>query len=127
TVDDINVVFITHSHMDHYKSIGMFPNAKALDYWGWWEGDFWKDCNGHVNENMSIIKTPGHSNDSITLLVKTKDGTIAVCGDVIWKENASEHDKFAVDMETLKKSRKKVKEVADWIVPGHGGMFKNNR
>ena len=124
TADDINVVFITHSHMDHYKNIGMFPNAKALDYWGWWEGDFWKDCDGKVNENISIIKTPGHNYDGITLLVKTKEGIIAVCGDVIWKEDAPEDDKFATDTEALKKSREKVRELADWIVPGHGEMFK---
>lgn len=39
SIDDINVVFITHSHMDHYRNIGMFPKAKVLDCWGWWEGD----------------------------------------------------------------------------------------
>lgn len=34
SVDDINVECITHLHMDHYRNIGMFPKAKALDYWG---------------------------------------------------------------------------------------------
>ena len=30
--EDVNVVFITHSHMDHYRNIGMFKNAKVRDY-----------------------------------------------------------------------------------------------
>jgi len=123
-VNDINVVFITHSHMDHYKNIGMFPKAKALDYWGWWEGDVWKECSGKVTDSIRIIKTPGHNYDGVTLLVKTDKGTVAICGDVIWKENQPEKDKYATDMEALKESRKKVRELADWIVPGHGKMFR---
>lgn len=124
---DIDVVFITHSHMDHYKSIGMFPKAKALDYWGWWEGDVCRKCEGRVNENISVIRTPGHSYDSVTLLVKTDKGTVAICGDVIWKEDAPERDKYASDMDALKMSRKMVREAADWIIPGHGGMFKSKK
>jgi len=38
-IDDVNIVCITHSHMDHYRNIGMFPKAKALDYWGLWNRD----------------------------------------------------------------------------------------
>ena len=29
TINDVNYVFITHSHIDHYRNIGMFPNAKT--------------------------------------------------------------------------------------------------
>ncbi len=123
-VDDINMVFITHSHMDHYRNIGMFPKAKVLDYWGWWEGDVWKKANENVTEDIKVIKTPGHSQDSITFLVKTEKGTVAICGDVFWKENFPEDDPYATDKEKLKESRKKVLEMADWIIPGHGKMYK---
>jgi len=36
-------------------------------------------------------------------------------------------DEFATDIEKLKESRKKVLEIADWIIPGHGKMFKVNK
>ena len=124
TIKDINVVCVTHSHMDHYRNIGMFPDAKALDYWGLWYRDKVEDWNSRFTDNIQIIKTPGHNYDGITLLVKTDKGIIAICGDVFWKENLPEDDPYASDKEKLKESRKKVLEIADYIIPGHGTMFK---
>jgi len=124
TVNDIDVVFTTHSHMDHYRNIGMFPKAKTLDYWGWWEGDVWSEAKDNITEDIKLIKTPGHSSDNVTLLVKTDKGNIAICGDVFWKENFPEDDPYASDKEKLRESRKKVLEIADYIIPGHGKMFK---
>ena len=126
--DDINVVFITHSHIDHYKYVGLFPKARILEYFGWWHGDFWSEVepgtDGILNDNIRVIKTPGHSDDSITLLVKTHKGTIAICGDVFWKKNYPENDPYASDNFLLKKSRQKLLKIADYIIPGHGDMFK---
>ncbi|MAF14057.1 MAG: MBL fold hydrolase, partial [Parcubacteria group bacterium] len=124
TVDDINIVYITHSHMDHYRNIGMFPKAKTLDYWGWWEEDVYHDYQGGVTDNIELIKTPGHSYDSTTLLVKTSQGLVAICGDVFWKEDSPKDDPFASDKEMLAESRKKVLELADYVVPGHGDIYK---
>ena len=123
TIEDINFVCITHSHMDHYRNIGMFPDAKALDYWGVWDKDTVHDWNQKFSENIEIIKTPGHDRTCITLLVKTEKGIIAIVGDVFWKENYPEHDKYASDMEKLKKSRELVLKKADFIIPGHGDIY----
>ncbi len=125
-LDDINVVFITHSHLDHYKYVGLFPEAKILDYWGWWQGDLWSEneSDGIINDNIKLIKTPGHSEDSMTLLVKTEKGTIAICGDVFFKKNYPKDDPYASDQLLLKKSRQKLLEIADFIIPGHGDIFK---
>lgn len=124
TVDDIDIVFITHSHIDHYRNIGMFPKAKTLEYWGLWDGASAKDWNEQFTDDIRIIKTPGHNYDSLTMLVKTDEGVVAICGDVFWKENFPEEDPYASDKEELKKSRAKVLKLADWIIPGHGEMFK---
>ena len=123
-INDVNLVGITHSHMDHYRNIGMFPNAKVIDYWGWWDNDLYLECDGNVSENISITETPGHSYDNITFLVKTEKGKIGICGDVFWKKDFPEKDPFAQDLKELDKSRKKVLEIADYIIPGHGKMFK---
>jgi len=124
TVNDVNIVCITHSHIDHYRNIGMFPEAKTLEYYGLWEKNTVDDWKEQFTDDIRIIKTPGHSDNSITLLVKTDKGTVAICGDVFWKENFPEKDEYANDQEKLKESRKKVLESADWVIPGHGGMFK---
>ncbi|MBW2966106.1 MBL fold metallo-hydrolase [Candidatus Woesearchaeota archaeon] len=125
-IEDINYVCITHSHMDHYRNIGMFPDAKALDYFGIWDKDMVDDWNQKFTENIEIIKTPGHDRTGITLLVKTDKGIVAVVGDVFWKENLPENDPYASDKEKLKKSRELVLEKADFIIPGHGNMYEVN-
>jgi glyoxylase-like metal-dependent hydrolase (beta-lactamase superfamily II) len=124
TIDDVNVVCITHSHIDHYRNIGMFPEAKTLEYFGLWDRNTVEDWKEQFTENIRIIKTPGHNYDSITLLVKTDDGIVAICGDVFWKEDFPKDDPYASDKEKLEESRKKVLEMADYIIPGHGKMFK---
>src|SRR3989339_341831 len=124
SVSDINIVFITHSHIDHYRNIGMFPEAKTLEYFGLWDKNTVQDWQEQFSKDIKIIKTPGHSLDGLTLLVKTSDGTVAVCGDVFWKKDFPENDQYATDGEKLKESRKAVLASAGWIIPGHAGMYK---
>ncbi len=124
SASDINIVFITHSHIDHYRNIGMFPEAKTLEYYGLWDKNTIQDWPEQFSEDIKIIKTPGHSYDGLTLLVKTGEGVVAVCGDVFWKKNFPEDDEYATDKEKLKESRKMVLASADWVIPGHAGMFK---
>jgi glyoxylase-like metal-dependent hydrolase (beta-lactamase superfamily II) len=124
TINDVNIVCITHSHIDHYRNIGMFPKAKTLEYWGLWDKNTVEDWEEQFTDDIKIVKTPGHNYDGITLLVKTDEGNIAICGDVFWKENFPENDAYASDMELLEKSRKQVLEMADYVIPGHSGMFK---
>jgi glyoxylase-like metal-dependent hydrolase (beta-lactamase superfamily II) len=135
TINDVNYIFITHSHIDHYRNIGMFPDAKTLEYWGIWDGGRAEDWKENFTEDIKIIKTPGHNYDGLTLLIKTKEGLsfrssqakeeiIAVCGDVFWKENYPENDPYASDLKKLQESRQKVLQLADFIIPGHAGMYK---
>ncbi len=124
---DINWVCITHSHMDHYRNIGMFPDAKALDYWGVWNKDELFEACPKFSKDIEILKTPGHNYDGITLLVRTVQGIVAVVGDVFWKEGYPEPDPYASDSERLKSSRELVQRKADFIVPGHGDIYKTDR
>jgi len=130
TVSDINLVCITHSHVDHYRNIGMFPKAKVLEYFGLWDKNTVEDWKMQFSTNIQVIKTPGHDYTGISLIVNTVNGVVAICGDVFWKENfprdASE-DAYALDPVKLEESREAIRERADWIIPGHAGMYKNDR
>ncbi len=124
TVNDVNIVCITHSHIDHYRNIGMFPEAKTLEYFGLWGKGTVEEWREQFTDDIRILKTPGHDYTGITLLIKTGEGIVAVCGDVFWKKGSPEDDPYASDPEKLKESRKKVLEIADWIVPGHGNIYR---
>ena len=124
SLEDVNTIFITHSHIDHYRNIGMFPNAKVIEYYGVWDKNKVEDRQNQLTEDIKIIETPGHNYTSLTLLVKIALGNIAICGDVFWKENYPEIDEYADDPEKLKETRKKLLELADYIIPGHAGMYK---
>jgi len=123
TLKDINLVFLTHCHYDHIRNIAIFPKAKIMDFWAKWDND--KDYpKTELGKDIKIIKTPGHSPDNQTMLVKTKNGLIAICGDVFWKENFPKNDSYANDKKALEKSREKILKLADYIIPGHGKMFR---
>ena len=130
TVEDVNFVCITHSHIDHYRNIGMFPQAKTVEYYGLWDKNTVETWSENLTSNISLLHTPGHDYTGITLFVTTEKGVVAICGDVFWRENYPldpKDDAFASNPGRLEESRAIVLNRADWIVPGHGPMYKNNR
>lgn len=138
TPDCINFVFMTHHHPDHNLLSGIFSRAKVLDDELIYEEDKQIKHDGTIpGTSVKIIKTPGHDQSHGSLVVQTKKGTMVIAGDVFWwvdgekQDTSSEEallsykDPFVRDEKALKASRKKILEVADWIIPGHGKMFKN--
>jgi len=123
SVNDVNAVFLTHSHIDHFRNVGMFPSAKVIEFYGEWDGENVIDRIDQLSDDIKIIETPGHASTGLTLLVKTDKGKVAICGDVFWKKDYPKVDDYADDMEKLKESRVKVLEMADYIIPGHAGMY----
>lgn len=124
TADDVTIVAITHSHIDHYKNVGIFPKAKVLEYFGVWDGGKVEDWQTHFSTDIQILKTPGHDATSITFFVTTPEGVVAICGDVFWKENFPQVDPYAQDTKKLQNSRQLVLKMSSWIIPGHGPMYK---
>src|SRR4030042_7076174 len=124
SISDVNYVCITHSHLDHYRNIGMFPKAKTLEYYGVWDGGKVEDSKERFSKNIRIVKTPGHNYDGLSLLVKTNKGVVAIVGDIWWKEEYPKDDPYASDTKKLEQSRKKILKLADYIIPGHGKMFR---
>lgn len=127
SVNDVNMVCITHSHAHHYLNVGMFPGVKVLEYFGLWTGGIVEDWQENFSDDIQILKTPGHDYTGLTLFVKTDDGVVAICGDVFWKESSPEFDMYATDQKALAHSRQLVMQMADWIIPGHAGMYKTRK
>ena len=134
--ENIDIVFLTHYHLDHILNIRLFPNKDIYDGNTINSNDKIVKYSGNIpNTNVQVISTPGHAHEHCSLLVETKKGKIVIAGDVFWwidneeqktdKESLMKHeDPYVKDKEALIKSRKKLLEIADYIIPGHGKMFK---
>jgi len=135
--EDIDYILMTHYHPDHNYLSGIFPKAKALDDELVYDKDKEYEHGGKVpGTNVKILPTPGHEKSHGTLIVPTEKGTVVVAGDVWWWKTSHKQktdresllnlkDIYVKDKRALLESRKKILEIADWIIPGHGKMFKN--
>ena len=131
-VGDINYVFISHYHPDHCLLMGIFPNASVFDSIQYQKGPIGGGSGEYLPDtDIQIIKTPGHAPEHASLLVPTSEGKVLIAADVFWwpagadpKVDINYPDEFASDTSTLKLSRSHALKIADFIIPGHGKMFK---
>lgn len=133
---EINYVVCTHGHVDHVGNLNLFDNAvQMVSHDILQEQDIYTDLPENFKEgapycidgeNIQVVCTPGHTPQDVSVIVRgTEFGTVVVCGDLfeheddenLWREFSESPDKH-------RESRQKVLEIADWIVPGHGKMFK---
>lgn len=137
TTGDIDYVFLSHCHPDHILLAGIFENAKFITFDStlMYDKDLMLEFNKHVlGKDIEIIETPGHVLEHLSLIVNTPNGKIAVAGDVIWWVEGEEQvfdinqkdqsQAKGMDMDKLIESRKRILEIADYVIPGHGKMFK---
>jgi len=128
----IDIIFLTHYHLDHAFLAAIFERAITVDGDTIYEKDKETEYKGKIpGTNLTPIYTPGHTDRHWALLVPTGEGDVIIAGDIFWwmntenqKVNLNKEDPFAKDKKALIKSRKKILEIADWIIPGHGKMFK---
>ena len=137
TPDNIDYVFLSHCHPDHILLAGIFEKAKFITFDTnlMYDKDLMLEFDKHaLGDDIEIIETPGHVLEHLSLLVNTPKGKIALAGDAIWwvegeeqifDINQKDHSQAkGMDAEQLVESRKKLLENADYIIPGHGKMFK---
>jgi len=133
---DIDLIFLTHYHLDHILNIRLFPDKDILD------GDIIYRDDKEISftdkipkTNIKVIPTLGHAHEHASLLVQTDKGKIVVAGDLWWwsekekqktdyKSLINHKDPYVKDKKALIESRKKILKIADYIIPGHGKMFK---
>lgn len=133
---DIDFVLLTHNHLDHTLLSGIFENAKILTVSEIYNDDNQVEHNNKIPEiDLEIVQTPGHSPEHCSLIVSTQKGVYVIAGDVFWWtddeeqkidiEKLDEAHPEEVNMKKLIESRKELLKIGDYIIPGHGKMFKS--
>ncbi|MFD0679202.1 MULTISPECIES: MBL fold metallo-hydrolase [unclassified Paenibacillus] len=135
----IDLIYVTHMHADHIRSIRLFPNAKWLGYGK--EIDNWRDkisdadrdileqlqpVAGEICEDITIIETPGHTLEHTSVLFHSGGKRILVAADAVLVKEYYEHREVHViseDKELAKQSIDLAKQIADIIIPGHDEPF----
>jgi glyoxylase-like metal-dependent hydrolase (beta-lactamase superfamily II) len=136
--DDIDIVFITHWHKDHFGNLSVFKNAQYMASKGLIERFNLDHFIGvmdqqEIAEGVKVICTPGHTVDHASILVETAfKGVhlrIVVAGDAVishsyfqlgqvWRDNA---DFF--QLAAARESVLRIIDRSDIVVPGHGVPF----
>lgn len=89
------------------------------------------DTKHSIDEGIYVIPTPGHTLDSISLIVENNNLSIkpvAVCGDLFEKREDCFHELIWIgagseSIEQQRKCRLFIGEMAGTIIPGHGPKF----
>lgn len=133
---DIDLIYLSHYHPDHFLNIRLFPEITIVDGETTWSAD--REDFHHIyipRTEIEILPTPGHAPEHTSLLVHTAKGKVCIAQDVFWWQDGQQQsdtisqlitleDPFASDQSALIASRRLVLEKADWIIPGHGKMFR---
>jgi glyoxylase-like metal-dependent hydrolase (beta-lactamase superfamily II) len=136
--NDIDVVFITHWHRDHFGNLEVFKKAAHLASKGLvkcigLEGFQGLGNEEEIAEGVKVIMTPGHTIDHASIIVDSIVGSVkarvAIAGDAvvshsyfqsgqIWQYNA---DFYSI--EVARQSILRLTSLSDIIIPGHGVPF----
>lgn len=127
TPNDIDIVILTHFHLDHAYNIAFFSNARVIGWMHEWRATGTLRIsslqNLEIAPGVSIFPTPGHAEEHLAVEVALENGQIVViAGDAIEEHyvKTREIHRFAYDKELYKKSADEIIRRAHRIIPGHG-------
>lgn len=134
--EDIDILIGTHGHPDHIGNLNLFLKSKHYIGFSIYQNDCYEahpykdDVPLKLCENVEIRPTPGHTLDSISVVINNAVdlGSVVIAGDLfenkddiyddsIWKDAGSDNE----DLQIL--HRNKIIQIADYIIPGHGDLF----
>ena len=90
--------------------------------------DFARGTPYRIDDRIEVIPTPGHTARDVSVIVKTKQGVVAIVGDLFECAEDLENENLwrsSSEMPEMQKTnRERILDLADFIVPGHGEMFR---
>lgn len=130
--NEIDIVINTHLHGDHMGNNALFNRARFIAHANEFparlknvlviEGDY------ELSDNIKIIETPGHTQGSISVVVKDLNDskTYVIAGDALpIKDNYLQWVPPGINYnpKVALASMKRIVNLADFVIPGHGDIF----
>ena len=145
---EVDTIFLSHLHYDHSNNVAKFPSAEiivgkkeweyahqSLDEWTPLEMIQYLDRERRVRlvddgekifEGMTALFVPGHTPGQMALELDTPDGILVLAGDAV-KNRSELEQEFAdqsVDTSLSEASIRRIKKIADRVLPGHDGYLR---
>lgn len=140
--EEIDIIYSTHFHNDHWMGVEAFPNAEFYMAKGDMENlmslkeyvpeenakilERVKPAEGELVKGISLIPLPGHTAGLQGLLFEAPEGKILASGDSVMGcefFQAKEGYFFSYSLGLCRTSIEKAAALADYIIPGHGNYF----
>jgi len=145
TSNDIDIVVCTHLHGDHAGSNFIFRGKKLIVHekeipplaqYTWPE--FVEACirplkvekisnDIEITEDVKVLTTHGHTSGSVSVIVETSEGLVAIVGDAVNSKEEYLNRKvpeWVEDKETYLKSIDKLRALnPKMVIPGHDSPF----
>jgi glyoxylase-like metal-dependent hydrolase (beta-lactamase superfamily II) len=139
--EDIHIVFLTHFHQHHWRSLSLFPRAQWLmsrTEIRWWQGraelresertvlSSFQAVEEHPLEGIEILPTPGHTHGLTSLMFETREGIVITAGDAVLTFDHFDDREPAGSCEDRKMARRSIDQIAkmaDVVIPGHDNFF----
>ena len=131
---DIDAVFVTHEHADHWFGLAHFPEARwlaaqdvaaALNKTHKLPKQV-ESATGKLFDAVEIIATPGHTLSHHSLRFDCDGVSVVVAGDAVatmdfWRDRRGYFN--CVDFDLSARSMNAIAGLADIVVPGHDNFF----
>ena len=136
--EQVDTVFVTHGHTDHFEGLGMFPHAtwccgikeqdrlRALINDVGLDGMRLQGVEKRISPQIEVVGLPGHTVGSAGLLFDTDLGHMLIAGDAVMTQEHYAHQKGYFKSENQEASAKTIhwiSEHADAVIPGHDNYF----
>jgi glyoxylase-like metal-dependent hydrolase (beta-lactamase superfamily II) len=133
---DIDTVFVTHEHGDHWVGLAHFAEARwlaapevaaALNKTNKLPKPV-EAATGRLFDAVAILATPGHTMSHHSLRFDCEGRSVVIAGDAVatrdfWRERRGYFN--CVDFDLSARSMDKIAGLADLVVPGHDNFILN--
>lgn len=138
--NEVNDVILTHLHFDHAEGLAAWPMRKAWVHRLETEAPYAQIVNGvletvelevldgdegEIEPGIRWLRTPGHSDGLISLLVDTDDGLVVIASDCMgplpeYFDEMDLPEDFGPEREELLDQWRRIRELDPYmVIPGH--------